>query len=98
MSVGCQGFLLGFIMSKITDLCEEMEIANKEANFHLEELERNPTRRNIEMAKESVDQHRCAIEELEAALAERRGIIIILFVAILMAFILGAITYQYLKR
>ena len=85
-------------MSKITDLCEEMEIANKEANFHLEELERNPTRRNIELAKDSVDQHRRAIEELESALAERRGIRIILFVASLMAFILGVITYQYLKR
>ena len=85
-------------MSKITDLCEEMEIANKAANFHLEELERNPTLRNHSFATEAVKQRRRAIEEFESALAERRDIRIILFVASLMAFILGVITYQYVKR
>ena len=85
-------------MSKITDLCEEMEIANKAANFHLEELERNPTLRNHSFATEAVKQQGRAIEEFESALAERRDIRIILFVASLMAFILGVITYQYVKR
>jgi hypothetical protein len=85
-------------MSKITDLYEEMEIANKAANFHLEELERNTTRRNIELSKEAIDQHRRAIEEFEAALAERRFIRSIYFISSLLAFILGVITYQYVKR
>ena len=85
-------------MSKINDLCEEMEKANKAANYYLDELDRTPTLRNHSLAKEALDQHRRAIEEFESALAERRGIRIILFVASLMAFILGVITYQYLKR
>ena len=83
-------------MSKITDLYEEMEKANKAANLNLEELERNPTLRNHSFAKEAIDRHRRAIEEFEAALAKRR--MIIMFWSFFFAFILGVITYQYLKR
>ena len=82
-------------MSKITDLYEEMEKANKAANYYLEELERTPTLRLHSMAKEAVDWHRQTIEIFEAALAARRAKQIIL---ICIAFVLGILTYQYLKR
>jgi len=70
-------------VSKINDLCEEMEKANKAANYYLDELDRTPTLRNHSLAKEAVDQHRRAIEEFEAALAERRFIRSIYFIAII---------------
>ena len=83
-------------MSKINDLCEEMEKANKAANYYLDELDRTPTLRNHSLAKEALDQHRRAIEEFEAALAKRQ--MIIMFWSCFIAFILGVITYQFLKR
>jgi hypothetical protein len=85
-------------VSKINDLCEEMEKANKAANYYLDELDRTPTLRNHSLAKEAVDQHRRAIEEFEAALAERRFIRSIYFISSLLAFILGVITYQYVNH
>jgi len=73
-----------------------MERANKAANFHLEELERNPTLKNYSLAKEAVDWQRETIEIVEVALARMR--MIIMFWSCFIASILGVITYQYLKR
>ena len=86
---------MGWIVSKSDDLYEEMEIASKVANFCLHELELNPSPGNYIKAQEAIARHRAAINKTESYLAARKSKQIILLCA---AFILGVITYQYLKR
>lgn len=85
-------------MPKIDDMLKDMENAGGTANQALNELGRNPNAYTAFAAKKAVAEHKRTIDEFEAALAERRGIRIILFISSLMAFILGIITYQYVKR
>lgn len=82
-------------MSKITDLYEEMEQASKDANFCLYEFDLHPSPSNYIKAQKAIARHRAAINRTERYLAVRRSKIIILMC---IAFILGVITYQYVKR
>ena len=82
-------------MSKITDLMNEMERAQKDADHCLYELELHPSTGSYLLASKAVDRHREAIRRFENELAMRKAKRSIL---ICLAFILGVITYQYLKR
>jgi acyl CoA:acetate/3-ketoacid CoA transferase alpha subunit len=79
-------------------MLKDMQQANAAAYMALNELDRNPNAMTAWAAKKAVAEHKRTIEEFEIELATRRVTIIIFFVSSLLAFILGVITYQYVKR